>query len=76
MMTATETRKPMKVGLDYVRNAQWEPKLFTRKGASRLMTKLAERSPLASVPGCVGLVSDCGDYWRGNVAAYPDRGSA
>jgi len=62
--------KRMKVGLDWVRNGKFIPREFTRRGAERYMGIVARRSDLKDVPGCVGLVSDCGDYWRGNVAAY------
>jgi hypothetical protein len=57
-------RKPMKVGLDYVRGAGWKPILFTRKGALNYMGKT--KSPLR-----LAGVSDCGDYWRGNNYDQP-----
>lgn len=72
-MTTAAKRQPMKYGLDYVRGKDWRPILFSLKGAKQYMERAAKRSPLRSVPRCVALVSDCGDYWRGNVAAYPFR---
>jgi hypothetical protein len=61
-------KKPAKFGLDYIRGAEWKPRMFTRKGAQRLADSYAKDSPIRNA---VGLISDCGKYWRINVAGQP-----
>jgi hypothetical protein len=63
-----DKKKPAKHGLDYVRNSSWNPKQFTRKGAQRYADNWAKKSPIKNA---VGLVADCGEYWRINIAGQP-----
>lgn len=62
------TKKPAKHGLDYIRGANWIPRQFTRAGVQREANRIAERS---GMHGATAIVSDCGGYWRINVAAQP-----
>lgn len=62
-------RKPLMIGLGPVMGPGWVPRMFTRAGALRYMRAEAAKSSLRQVSGCTGLVADCGEYWRGNVAA-------
>lgn len=61
----------MKVGLGYVRNNNWKPRIFSGRGAQRYADSLAKRS---LIPNAIGLVSDQGTYWRVNVAGQPTKG--
>lgn len=65
-------RKPIMHGLDVVRGPNWEPRLYTRKGAERYARQEASRK--APKGFLVGLVADCGDYWRVNLAGQPFNG--
>jgi len=55
-------KKPLKEGLDFVRDRNWRPKVVTRKGAERLGWRLMD----AALKRCgfVPVVCDCGDYFR------------
>ena len=61
-------KKPAKSGLDYIRNGKWLPIQKTRKGwqqyANRLAAKHGKRDGLIYH----GVLCDCGDYIRVNIA--------
>ena len=62
------SKKPAKSGLDYVRGNNWKPVQYTLKGAQRQADRYAKQS---GMHGAVGVVCDCGEYYRLNVAAQP-----
>lgn len=62
-------KKPLMVGLGPVYDKNWNVIKVTRKGAVNHMSRSI--SPAMKRLGFVGLVADCGDYFRGNVAAMP-----
>lgn len=54
--------KPVKEGLDFLRDGGWNPIKRTREGAIRLGWRL--RDAIARKHGFVPVVCDCGDYFR------------
>jgi len=55
-------RKPVKEGLDFVRDADWNPVVRTRQGALALGRKM--RGAFEKRYGFVPVVCDCGAYFR------------
>jgi hypothetical protein len=66
----SNTRKPIKHGLDFLRGSNWKPRMFTRKGAQRY----ADQEASAQLPKgfWAGRVSDCGEYFRVNIGGQPE----
>lgn len=54
--------KPVKCGLDFVRDTNWRPRILTRKGAQALANRMA----MAEIPHGFwkGSVCDCGSHYR------------
>jgi len=64
-------RKPVKEGLDFVRDGNWNPVKRTRAGVIRLGWKI--RDAVARKYGFVPVVCDCGDYFRLSFAKPEPR---
>lgn len=64
-------RKPVKEGLDFIRNSDWNPVERTRDGVIRLGWRL--RDAIARKFGFVPVVCDCGDYFRLSFARPESR---
>ena len=62
-------KKPLVVGLGPVYDKNWNVMKVTRKGAVVYMNRTM--SAAMKRLGFVGLVADCGEYFRGHLAAMP-----
>jgi hypothetical protein len=62
-------KKPLMVGLGLIYDKDWNVRKFSRKGAKAYMSRSIP--PAMKKLGFVGIVADCGDYFRGNLAAMP-----
>lgn len=66
----TSERKPIKAGLDYLRDSDWQPIVATRAGAQRRADRMAARSKPKGFWN--GVVVDCGAYWRIAIGGQPE----
>lgn len=62
-------KKRLLIGLGSVVDKNWNPVMVTRQRARALTKKLADKS----LPMFAATVCDCGEYWRGNYGAQPER---
>lgn len=68
LASCESTRMQVKAGCDYIRSGGGIPILRTRHGAQFIANRMAKESGL---PGAVGTVADCGNYFRVNVGSMP-----
>ena len=64
-------KKKVKYGEDYIRDSAWNPKIVTLQQAQRMADKIAKDCPPKGT--WRGSVADCGEYFRLNVAAMPEK---
>lgn len=64
-------KKPIKIELDFLRDNNWKIVKRTRKGAQQIANRMArKRWPKGFWNG---VVADCGEYYRINIAGQPER---
>lgn len=63
--------KPIICGLDYIRNADWQPIKLSKKGAQQLASRLAKKEYPKGF--WVGVVADLGTHYRVSVAGQPHK---
>jgi len=66
-------RKPVKEGLDFVRDGNWNPVTRTRAGVLRLGRRIIPKDLKAH--GFVPAVCDCGDYFRLSFGKLAPQGA-
>ena len=65
-------RLPVKCGLDFIRDSNWRPRMFTRKGLQRYGN--IEARKLLPTGFWTACVSDTGyGYWRLSFGGQPEK---
>jgi len=67
----TTDHKPVKCGLDFLRDSRWKPRKMTKKGAQREAGRFARRRLPEGF--WVAIVVDCGEYFRISVSGQSSR---